>query len=430
MSSRSPRNSPRSSAAWIAITSILIAGSAGAMARSFVYENITDRPGGPGQGNAPSINDQGDIAFYHGTRVYFYDRSEDTFLDVTSLPGAPSAAWFPRLNDLGNIVMIEPSTRNLWLFERGSQTFTNISALPGYPGNSQAHGWQLIFALNDANKVSFHSGDLNYGQVYVYHHATQSFEMITNKPGGSWHGRENAINNAGQVAYMGFPSLYLYDPAAGSTTNISTLPGGPGGIGDSFALNDWGDIALFRPDQVTYYDAASSGFLYLSTLPGFPAGSASSYGNDLSERGGITFWRTDLYYFDPFDQSFTRLNNHDSIPVGGMETSINADGVIAMAAGLSSIEDIFLAMPLSRADFDRDRDVDTNDLGVFQACATGPAIPYGPGSLPVGCTLPLDGNGKLAADFDRDSDVDQSDFSIFQHCLSGEGIAANPNCSP
>ncbi len=150
--------------------------------------------------------------------------------------------------------------------------------------------------------------------------------------------------------------------------NITDGSGGPGGLGDSFALNDRGDIAIFLPDAVTYYEASSGSFLCLATLPGFPAGSASSYGNDLSNRGGISFWRTDLYYFDPIDRSFTRLNNKPSVPVGGMTTSINADGLIAMAAGLTSIEDIYLAVPLSRADFDNDSDVDQSDFGIFQRC--------------------------------------------------------------
>lgn len=404
---------------WTAVVPVLLACPLSLAAKPFAYENITDRPGGPGQGNAPSINDRGDVAFYQGTKVYFYDRGKETFLDITALPGAPSSAWFPKLNNLGNIAMIEPGSRNLWLFESQTQAFTNLSSLPGHPGNSQAHGWQLMFDLNDANKVSFHSGDMNYGQVYVYDHAAGSFEMITGKPGGAWRGRENAINNAGQVAYMGFPSLYLYDPANGTTTNISELPGGPGGMGDSFAITDRGDAAIFRPTEITYYEASSRSFLFLSTLPGFPAGSASSYGNDLCLDGGMTFWRTDLYYFDPIDQSFTRLNNNGSVPVGGMATSINAEGLIAMAAGLISSEDIFLATPLAPADFDADKDVDTTDLSVFQACFSGPTVPYDPDNLPPGCEPERDDNGRIAADFDKDGDVDQSDFGVFQRCFSG-----------
>jgi len=85
----------------------------------------------------------------------------------------------------------------------------------------------------------------------------------------------------------------------------------------------------------------------------------------------------------------------------------------------------------AKADFNRDGDVDAEDLDVFEACATGPAIPYNPAALPEpepGCTLTPDGNGRIAADFDEDSDVDQSDFGMFQRCYSGEGNPADPAC--
>lgn len=398
------RRSPRGR--WTAVAVIVASCGVSAAAKPYTFENITERTGAPGQGNAPDINIRDDIAFDSGASVYFYDRSEGTFLNVTALPGAPAGAWFPRLNGLGNIVMIESSTRDLWFFEAATQTFTNIAALPNYPGNSQAHGLQLIFALNDDNKVSFHSGDLNFGRIYVYDHATGAFEEITNKPGGSWHGRENTINNAGQVGYMGFPSLYVYDPATGVTTNISTLPGGPNTLADSFALNDRGDAATFRPDEVVYYEASSGAFLYLSTLSGFPPGAASSYGNDLSDLGVITFWRVRLYAFDTRDQSFTQLNDYGPVPAGGMTTSINAAGRIAMAAGLASVEDIYLAIPAPASDLDGDGDVDLADFGLLLACFNGPSRP------PVAaCTAD--------ADFDVDNDVDLADFATFLACFNG-----------
>ena len=386
----------------------LAVGPAGGLARDFTFDNITDAPGGPGQGNAPDINAHGDVAFYRGTSVYFYDLSQDTCLNVTALPGAPATAWFPKLNNLGNIVMMDASNRDLWFFEAATQNFTNISALPGYPGNSQAHGMQIIFGLNDANQVSFHSGDNNWGRVYVYTRATGAFEEITGKPGGYWYGRQNAINNAGQVAYMGFPSLYVYDLNTGVTTNISTLPGGPGGLGDNFAFNDRGDAAIFRPDQITYYDASSGAFLYLASLPGFPAGAAATYGNDLSNRGEITFWRTDLYYFNPVDQSFTRLNNQGPMPVGGTEISINSRGRIALAAGLISSEDIYIATASPQSDFDADGDVDLHDFSMFQPCFAGAGQP-----VPGWPTCAAD------ADYDGDDDVDQTDLTSFEAELAG-----------
>ena len=56
-------------------------------------------------------------------------------------------------------------------------------------------------------------------------------------------------------------------------------------------------------------------------------------------------------------------------------------------------------------DYDRDGDVDKDDLTAFLGCVSGPTIPYA---------------GNCAgADFDRDGDVDQADFGAFQKSFSG-----------
>jgi len=318
-------------------------GSLATVASSAVFEftNITDLPGGPGQGAAPSINNDGDIAFYNGTTVYTYDRSTGTFLNLMSLGGAPADAWFPRINASGNIVMIQPSTRDLWLFEAATQTFINLATLPGYPGDTGANDLNPIFDINDHNRISFHSGDLNFGDVYVYEHAAGTFENISDKSGGATRGRENRINNFDQVAYNGFPDTYLYDPSNHSTVNITDLPGGPGSGFSGFSLSDLGDIAIYRPDEVTYYDAGTGSFLYLSTLQGFPPGDASVTRNDISARGGISFWRDEIYYFDSFDSSFTQLTSQGPVPFAGLESSINDRDEIAFVAG----GDVYLAVP-------------------------------------------------------------------------------------
>ncbi len=306
----------------------------------FQFTNISDLPGGPGQGAAPSINNTGDIAFYNGTTIYFYDRSAGTFLDLMSLAGAPADAWFPRINASGNIVMIQPSTRNQWLFEAATQTFTNLATLPGYPGNTGANDINPVFDINDHNKISFHSGDLNFGDVYVYDHAAGTFENISDLPGGATRGRENRINNFGQVAYNGFPDTYVYDPSDGSTVNVTDLPGGPGSGFSGFSLNDPGDIAIYRGDEITYYDSATGNFLYFSTLPGFPPGTASVTRNDISDRGAMSFWRDEIFYFDPVDSSFTQLTSQGPVPYPGLESSINDYDEIAFTAG----GDIYLAV--------------------------------------------------------------------------------------
>jgi len=65
-------------------------------------------------------------------------------------------------------------------------------------------------------------------------------------------------------------------------------------------------------------------------------------------------------------------------------------------------------------DFDRDGDVDQEDLVSFEACASGPAIPWAPDCQD--------------RDFDTDGDVDQEDFALFQVCISGPDILADPGC--
>ncbi len=120
--------------------------------------------------------------------------------------------------------------------------------------------------------------------------------------------------------------------------------------------------------------------------------------------------------------ALTVLNGE--LTVGGL---ISLNGYDDLLGGWARWRD-----PGPTADFDCDLDVDVDDLMVFEACATGPAVPYNPAALPAlepGCTLTPDGNGHIAADFDEDNDVDQSDFGSFQRCYSGQGNPANPDCA-
>ena len=79
-------------------------------------------------------------------------------------------------------------------------------------------------------------------------------------------------------------------------------------------------------------------------------------------------------------------------------------------------------------DLDNNRIVNDDDYTLFEACATGPAIQYSPGSLQAGCALTADGQGFITADFDKDHDVDQADFAVLERCLSVPGVEVNPNC--
>ncbi len=67
-------------------------------------------------------------------------------------------------------------------------------------------------------------------------------------------------------------------------------------------------------------------------------------------------------------------------------------------------------------DLDFDCDVDTDDLAVLEACATGPAL--GPPS--AACAR---------SDFNQDGDVDMQDFACWQRCLSGAGEDPEIHCA-
>jgi hypothetical protein len=349
----------------VAILILSIAWCSSATARNYLFENITDLPAGPGGGRSAEINDVGDIAFLNDETVWFYDRSANSFLDVTSLPGAPSNPFFIKLNNNGDLAIVEtPATsRDLWLFERETQSFTNISALPNYPGDSFASLPLTAFDLNDANQISFHSGDNNFGDVYVYDHPSGDFDRVTDMPGGPLHGRENEINNAGQVLYMGFPSTYLYNPALGTTTNINTLPGGPGPALTNLDLNDHGDVALMSANVAQLYDAETGTFLDVAATPGWPPDVTASSRSDLGNSGDVTFWREGLYVFDSTMSRFTKLNGiPGGPPAGGTETDLNSSGQIALTAG----DDVWLATPRPYGDHDNDGNVDGHDFLAWQ----------------------------------------------------------------
>lgn len=72
-------------------------------------------------------------------------------------------------------------------------------------------------------------------------------------------------------------------------------------------------------------------------------------------------------------------------------------------------------LTLCKADFDRDGDVDADDLLAYLACHSRPLQ-----SLPAGCET---------RDLDGDGDADQGDFGILQRCYSGRGEPADAGCA-
>lgn len=370
-------------------------------ARNYLYQNITDLPGGPGSGRSAVVNDAGDIAFISGDDVWFYDRSANSFQNVTALAGAPVEPFFVKINNNGDLAIVETptSTRDLWLFRASTQAFTNISSLAGYPGDSLANFSATTFDINDSRQISFHSGDNNFGSVYVYSHATSSFDWINGKPGAAFFGRENEINNLGQVAYMGFPSTYLYNPATNTTTNINSLPGGPGAALTNLDLNDLGDVALVSASLATLYDASSGTFLDIDATPGWPAAGFSFSRSDLGNGGDITFWKENLLYaFDSNALRFSQLANFPGGPQAGQtENAVNSSGQIVITAGT----DVYFGTPRPYGDYDNDGAIDRDDLALWEATYAS--------TVAIG----------TAADGNSDREINGRDFLAWQRTVTG-----------
>jgi hypothetical protein len=89
-----------------------------------------------------------------------------------------------------------------------------------------------------------------------------------------------------------------------------------------------------------------------------------------------------------------------------------------MVGGDYSVTGGFWVIPACSAipgDYDGDCDVDQADYRSWEACASGPEVPY---TGDCGDT-----------DFDNDLDTDQEDFSVFQGCYSGKDNPADPQCA-
>jgi len=118
------------------------------------------------------------------------------------------------------------------------------------------------------------------------------------------------------------------------------------------------------------------------------------------------------------ETSLTMLNTADA-PVGWTETDLTgqidpADFTMTFDHGTLSMIVVDLE-PTSRADLDRDGDVDQEDFGHLQACLSG---------VDVTQTDP----DCQDADLDSDGDVDGSDVGILQGCMTGAGVPVDPNC--
>lgn len=90
---------------------------------------------------------------------------------------------------------------------------------------------------------------------------------------------------------------------------------------------------------------------------------------------------------------------------GAGDMLVWADGRLTSTTRTPRLEWEWSALFTDRADFDRDGDVDAQDLAAFEGCMAGPDV-----GLSAGCRR---------ADLDYDADADVADFAAFQRAFTG-----------
>ena len=97
----------------------------------------------------------------------------------------------------------------------------------------------------------------------------------------------------------------------------------------------------------------------------------------------------------------------------GSSLAVAPPGPLPTSAGLTLAQGQFAAARVTSAhaaDLNADGHVNSDDVALFQQCASGPGIAV---AEPMVCGV---------ADLDKDGDVDQSDFGALQRCLSGPSV--------
>ena len=183
--------------------------------------------------------------------------------------------------------------------------------------------------------------------------------------------------------------------------------------------------AVIDPDpgnSANYHITSYSiGGPYYRTVVGEFENSPSPYGT-FDQGGNVDEWTEGVFTTQRISRGGSFYQNGGlNGGAGGRQTPTNE---------LSTLGFRLAYLPaIVAADFNCDGHVDLADLEVFQACTTGPAIPYDQDNFPPTCSLQRDSANHIAADFDADGDVDEADFGVFQRCYSGPTRAPRADCA-
>ena len=227
---------------------VVVTASASLLRAAFVFQNIADTATQFSSITSPSVNSQGDAAFYGVLKsgvsgIFEYHDGElttvaDTTQGFTSFtPGGFSP--IPAINNHGDIAfnaLAMDGTAGIYKYSDGTVTPV-ITSASGIASTSNSP------SMNDAGQVAFLSGN----SVYV-----TSGAGATNF--GAQSGGPPVINNSGLVAYGSFSAVTVTDGT--HVSQISTIP--LSGFQGFVAMSNSGTVAIAGSSAIETTDGKTT----------------------------------------------------------------------------------------------------------------------------------------------------------------------------
>jgi Tol biopolymer transport system component len=325
--------------------------------------------------------------------------------------------WHPAINDSGRIVWdsFDGEDYEIWSANADGtdkrQITNNTNGGVGYPREDV---WPKI---NNNGRVVWFGHDGTNWEIYSANADGTNLVNVSNNL-NTYENEYPEINDAGQVvwhAWVSDTNSEIYTaPATGGTVRRIT----------NNTFEDW--YPQINAAGTVVWMARSNGHWQIATA-GASGGSVSYLTSSSTHNQYPRIASTGQVAWQGFDGSDWEIytwkqgqiqkvsdNNYDD-----RAAVLNASGQIAWHAASAVVNgadstEIFVSSPPG-PDFDRDGDVDIDDLNHLRSCLTSEGVPQ------------TDPKCK-DADLDLDGDVDQNDYGVLQKCLNGPRVAPPAGC--